>query len=265
MPMPALAHGVDGSVGTGSAALALLLGVAAVAVALLALATLLLRAVLAGLPRRPALAAVGDEQLTSEMRDAVDEFERAGFRRVGPARRMAIPATNVLVPLLHGTEPVFATVMRIEHGSVALVAWDCVSMLRRELCGLTTVSDPAGTVAPGWPGAFRQVFAGARPTALLQHHLDGAAFLQRSGLPARPIAAGEFEDLIALSFRLQRHVFLRAPVRNLVRCLWRTATRCNPYVGALAEQAGVPAQLAALRDGVWPDARARDALGAEGG
>jgi hypothetical protein len=107
-------------------------------------------------------------------------------------------------------------------------------------------------VAPAWLGSLRQIFVGASPAELFTAHKEGLAHIERAGLAVREVAPEELMPGLLQSFRLQRSVFTRAPVRNVFRALVRTLTRRNPHLGPLADQAIAETQLRALRDGLWP-------------
>ena len=235
---------------------------AAAGLGTLLLGGLLMRAVLRSMPEAPTLEDLDDVELGAERLAVVDAFERLGFVRLGPARLVGVLPPGIVVPMLHPERSVFGTVFHVDTGPHAATAWECVSMLRHELSGLTTGSDVRGGTAPAWSGSFRQLLPGLPPAQLLARHDDALAYLAENGLPPRPVRGDEFESLFRLSFRLQRRTFVRAPVRNLVRSVWRAVTQTNPHVGPLRAQAIARAQIAALRNGAWPEAGLRDAVGA---
>jgi hypothetical protein len=177
-----------------------------------------------------------------------ERLRALGFSEAGPPCRIGIQPAVTLVPFVHASEPVYASVFRT--GTVpAVTAFDFVSILDGWRGGLTTSADPRGGTLPAGPGAFRQIGAGAGVEAAFRLHLEGVAWLRSRGLGAKRVSASSFIPDFKAAIRQQHDDFRGAPVRQALIALWRTTSKRHPHNGPLASQPGAEAQVRRLQTG----------------
>ena len=177
-----------------------------------------------------------------------ERLKALGFVEAGPLLRVEIKPAATLLPFVHASEPVYATVFRT--GTVpAVLSFDFVSILDGGRGGLTSNADPRGATLPAGPGAFRQVVAGAGMEAVFRLHLEGVAWLRGRGLAAKRLSAQDFVHDFKESIRKQGEGFRRAPVRHALIALWRTVSKRHPHDGPLSRQPGTERQVRELQAG----------------
>lgn len=177
-----------------------------------------------------------------------ERLKALGFVEAGPLLRVEIKPAATLLPFVHASEPVYATVFRT--GTVpAVLSFDFVSILDGCRGGLTSSADPRGATLPAGPGAFRQVVAGAGMEAVFRLHLEGVAWLCARGLAAKRVSAQDFAHDFKAAVRRQSEGFRRAPVRHALIALWRTVSRRHPHDGPLSRQPAAESQARALQAG----------------
>jgi hypothetical protein len=175
-------------------------------------------------------------------------IQSLGFVAAGPPCRVEIKPAVTLLPFVHGSEPVYATVFRT--GTVpAVTAFDFVTILDGFRGGLTTSADPRAGTLPAGPGEFRQIFEGAGIESAYQLHLEGTAWLRSRGLPAKPLSAQEFNTDFRTALARQREGFSAAPIRYALTALWRSISKRHPHNGALAGQPAAAGQVRELQTG----------------
>jgi len=177
-----------------------------------------------------------------------EKIKALGFLEAGPPYRVEIKPPVVLLPFVHASEPVYATVFRTGTAP-AVTAFDFVSILDGFRGGLTSNADPRGATLPAAPGAFRQVGAGAGVEAVYRLHLEGVAWLRSRGLGAKKVSPGDFAADFKAAIRRQNEGFRSAPVRQALIAIWRTVSKRHPHDGPLAGQPGAAAQVRALQTG----------------
>ncbi len=177
-----------------------------------------------------------------------ERLKALGFAEAGPPLRVEIKPAATLLPFVHASEPVYATVFRT--GTVpAVTSFDFVSILDGCRGGLTSSADPRGATLPAGPGAFRQVVAGAGMEAVFRLHLEGVAWLRGRGLAAKRVSAQDFVHDFKAAVRRQNEGFRRAPVRHALIALWRTVSKRHPHDGPLSRQPAAESQARALQAG----------------
>lgn len=177
-----------------------------------------------------------------------DKIKTLGFVEAGPPLRVDVKPATTLVPLVHASEPVYATVFRT--GTVpAITAFDFVSILDGFRGGLTTGADPRGGALPADPGTFRQIISEAGVEQVYRLHLEGVAWLRAQGLPAKKVSVHEFAFDFKKAMAKQRQGFRSSPVRHAWIALWRTVSKRHPHNGPLAGQPAAAAQARQLQFG----------------
>jgi len=177
-----------------------------------------------------------------------DRIKALGFVEAGPPYRVDIKPAVTLVPFVHASEPVYATVFRT--GTVpAVTAFDFVSILDGFRGGLTTSADSRGGTLPAGPGALRQIIDGAGVEPVYRLHLEGVNWLRLRGLPAKKVSAQEFAVDFKKAIAKQHEGFRSAPVRHALVALWRTVSRRHPHHGSLASQPAAAGQVRELQTG----------------
>jgi hypothetical protein len=177
-----------------------------------------------------------------------ERMRALGFSEAGPPLRVEIRPAVTLLPFVHPSEPVYASVFRT--GTVpAVTAFDFVSILDGFRGGLTTGADPRGGTLPSGPGSFRQIRAGASVEAACRLHLEGVAWLRSRGLGAKKVSAASFITDFKAAIRQQHDGFRGAPVRHALIALWRTTSKRHPHDGPLSAQPGAEAQVRRLQTG----------------
>ncbi len=177
-----------------------------------------------------------------------ESIRALGFEAAGPPCRVEIKPAVILLPFVHKSEPVYATVFRT--GTVpAVTAFDFVTILDGFRGGLTTNADSRAGTLPAGPGEFRQIVAGAGIEAAYQLHLQGVAWLRSQGLPAKRVSGREFNMDFKSALARQRRGFSAAPIRYALTALWRSISRRHPHNGALAGQPASAGQARELRTG----------------
>lgn len=219
---------------TGLGALRYLaVGLAAVVALMLFLAVV----VHSNLPSRLILEPVTEWSGSGEAERRVRELEALGFDRTGPIYRVPTTPAGLLQPLVHRTEPIYATVFRT--GTLpAKVGHELVSLFSDRVGGLTSVVDPAAVVLPAPTSVLRQVLVGAAPERLLEAHREAMAYLAGAGLSWKPVSAASFEHDFTQAMVAQRRFFIHSPVRHVAVALWRSVTRRSPHLGPIAQQQG---------------------------
>ena len=216
------------------------------AVALLAFLLFVVFLVTQALPREAAMTPLDSLPADEGMQAHLAALQRCGFRPAGPALRVEVNPAATAVPLVHGTEPVYALVFRT--GTLpAVVGVDLFSILDDDRGGLTTNPDRRGGTFPGDAGMFRQILPGAEVPALMEYHQQAMRFLESRGLRFGPARPERFPELFRKSVLRQRKVFFRSPLVNLFTVIWRSVTLQSPYLGPLAGQKGVEAQVERFR------------------
>jgi hypothetical protein len=201
--------------------------------------------IIANLPSQVEMNAVDEGTVHAELRQLGDRFERLGFRRAGPPRRVKIAPSAIVLGFAHETEPVYGTAFRTET-MPAKLCFDFVSILHGDKGGLTTNADPAGAALPEGDGGLRQVFPGEELEELFRKHVDGIAYLRDRGIHCRPVSTDMFPKDLAMGIGRQREVFTASPVRGTLVTLWRAATKKVPFIGPLRDQAVAENQIARL-------------------
>jgi hypothetical protein len=182
------------------------------------------------------------------IRGLAEKIQALGFVEAGPPCRVEIKPAVTLLPFVHASEPVYATVFRT--GTVpAVTAFDFVSILDGFRGGLTTSADPRGGTLPSGPGAFRQIRDGAGVESAYRLHLEGVSWLRSRGLGAKKVSAREFAADFKAAIRKQHEGFRSAPVRHALIALWRTVSKRHPHDGPLARQPGAEDQVRELQAG----------------
>jgi len=177
-----------------------------------------------------------------------EKMRTLGFVEAGTPCRVDIKPAVTLVPFVHASEPVYATVFRT--GTVpAVTAFDFVSILDGFRGGLTTSADPRGGTLPAGRGEFRQIEAGAGVERAYRLHLEGVSWLRSRGLQAKRVSGQEFTADFKKALARQREGFRRAPIRYALVSLWRAASRRHPYNGSLAGQPVAERQVRELQTG----------------
>jgi hypothetical protein len=177
-----------------------------------------------------------------------EKIKALGFVKAGPPLRVDVKPAATLVPFVHASEPVYATVFRT--GTVpAVTSFDFVSILDGFRGGLTTNADPRGGTLPAGPGAFRQIVSGGGIEPVYRLHLGGVAWLRSQGLAAKKVSAQEFAFDFKKAMAIQHEGFRSAPVRHAWVALWRTVSKRQPHNGPLAGQPAAAAQARRLQFG----------------
>ncbi len=198
------------------------------------------------LPREAAMTPLDALPADERMQAYLGTLQLCGFVPDGPALRVEVSPAAAAVPLVHGTEPVYAVVFRT--GTLpAVVGVDLVSVLENDRGGLTTNPDRRAGTFPTDAGMFRQILPGAEIPALVENHLQAMRFLESRGLRFGPARPARFPELFRKSVLRQRQVFFRSPVVNLFTVVWRSVTLRSPSLGPLARQKGIEAQIERFR------------------
>ena len=198
------------------------------------------------LPREAGMTPLDALPADERMQVYLSTLQLCGFVPDGPALRVEVNPAATAVPLVHGTEPVYALVFRT--GTLpAVVGVDLFSILDDDRGGLTTNPDRRGGTFPGDAGMFRQILPGAEVPALMEYHQQAMRFLESRGLRFGPARPERFPELFRKSVLRQRKVFFRSPLVNLFTVIWRSVTLQSPYLGPLAGQKGVEAQVERFR------------------
>jgi hypothetical protein len=183
-----------------------------------------------------------------QLRPIVESYQALGFSPAGPALFAGVSPPALMVPLVHPSGKMYATVFRT--GTVpAKTSFDVVSLLDGGRGGLTTSPTPAGATLPAASGNFRQVFNGVAPSALVEHHRAALAYLEGRGLPFKPVSAPSFTADFKAAVAAQRAYFLAHPIRCAVIAIWRSATKLTPHTGPIEKQPLAQRQIAALATG----------------
>jgi hypothetical protein len=177
-----------------------------------------------------------------------ERIRALGFEAAGPPCRVEVKPAVTLLPFVHKSEPVYATVFRT--GTVpAVTAFDFVTILDGFRGGLTSSADPRAGTLPAGPGEFRQIADGAGVEAVYQLHLQGVAWLRAQGLAAKRVSGQEFNIDFKTALARQRRGFSAAPVRYALTALGRSITKHHPHNGTLASQPASAGQARELRTG----------------
>lgn len=207
-------------------------------VGLIALAGLLLFLALvvhASLPSRLILEPVTRWSGSGEAEIRVRELKELGFDSAGPIYRVPTTPAALLQPLVHRTEPIYATVFRT--GTLpAKVGYEMVSLFDRDPGGLTSVVDPAAVVLPVPPWVLRQVIVGATANRLLEAHREAMAYIAGADKAWKTVSAASFEHDFSEAMTAQRRFFISSPVSHVVVSLWRSVTRRSPHIGPISGQ-----------------------------
>ena len=172
---------------------------------------------------------------STEAEQRVRDLEAVGFDRAGPVYRVPTTPAALLQPLVHRSEPIYATVFRT--GTLpAKVGHELVSLFEEGEGGLTSVVDPAAVVLPAPPRVLRQVLVGATSSRLLEAHRDAMALIARTGASWRPVSAASFEHEFSLAMVAQRRFFISSPLRHILVALWRSVSRRSPHIGPISKQ-----------------------------
>lgn len=207
-------------------------------VGLIALAGLLFFLALvvhASLPSRLILEPVTRWSGSGEAEMRVRELEALGFDGAGPIYRVPTTPAALLQPLIHRTEPIYATVFRT--GTLpAKVGYEMVSLFDGNPGGLTSVVDPAAVVLPVPPWVLRQVIVEATASRLLEAHREAMAYIAGAGKAWKTVCAASFEHDFSQAMIEQRRFFISSPVSHVLVCLWRSVTRRSPHLGPISGQ-----------------------------
>lgn len=172
---------------------------------------------------------------STEAERRVRDLEAVGFERAGPVYRVPTTPAALLQPLVHRTEPIYATVFRT--GTLpAKLGHELVSLFAEGEGGLTSVVDPAAVVLPAPPRVLRQVLAGATSRQLLEAHRDAMALIARTGMSWKPVSAASFEHEFSQAMVAQRRFFISSPLRHILVALWRSVSRRSPHIGPISQQ-----------------------------
>lgn len=186
--------------------------------------------------------------LSDDMTELIARFQCLGFVPAETPWIAGMKPPAIVVGLVHPDHPIIAAVYRT--GTVpSVMAFDFVSVFHGQSGGLTTGSDRRGGSLPAGPTSFRQLFHGAEPADLLEHHRLALAWLEGKGLVFQKVAVSEFPHMMRQGIALQRCEFLAAPVRFALIVLWRATTSRNPHLVPINAQRGVEAQVERLARG----------------
>jgi hypothetical protein len=220
---------------------------AAAALLLVGLTVAVLGAVLGSLPENARMDSLPDEHIPAPCLPLVARIEALGFARLGPALRVHLEPMATIVPLWHAAERSYATVF-VSDGAPAQAHFDFVTVFEPGEVALTSAANPGAGVLPPSHGAFLQIFPGAAPETLVEHHREGRDHLAHAaGVQPRPCCA-DFGELLARALWRQRVAFLRAPLRHTWIALGRTLSKRTPALGPVAAQAATRDRIDALAD-----------------
>ncbi len=177
-----------------------------------------------------------------------EKLKALGFSEAGSPCLIDIRPSVTLVPFVHASEPVYATVFRT--GTMpAVTAFDFVSILDGFRGGLTTSADARGGILPAGPGEFRQIDSGGGIESIYRLHLEGVGWLRARGLTAKRVSAQEFTADFKKAMARQREGFRSAPIRHALIALGRTLFKLQPHNGSLASQPAAASQVRELQTG----------------
>lgn len=198
--------------------------------------------VLQSLPKELPLQPLGQPLHDPQIQSLAESLYLLGFRQVSEPLQVGMKPPAALVAFVHRDQPAWATIFRT--GTLpAKVGFDVVTTLQGGKGGLTTLNNPAGAVMPAAPGSLRQVFPGAPPERIFGEHCATLVQLQKRGLALdRPVPSGLAESF-RQSISRQREAFLRSPLRNTVKMLWRIMARDSPHFGPLLGQRSTEGQI----------------------
>ena len=152
-----------------------------------------------------------------------------------------------LVPFVHASEPVYATVFRT--GTVpAVTAFDFVSILDGFRGGLTTSADSRAGTLPAGPGNSARSSTAPGSSRPIDYTWR-ASLAPFAGLPAKRASAQEFASGFKTALARQREDFQGRPVRYALVALWRSVSKRHPHNGSLASQPAASVQVRELQTG----------------
>lgn len=199
------------------------------------------------LPHQLSINSEPGASFSSEGNAFVHELQELGFSPITEAPlRIGVAPPALLVPLLHQSEALYATVFQTTTVP-AKTSFDVVSLFDGVDGSLTTSRE--GGNMPASEGELRQIFPGQRPRFLLDKHREALHFLAASGIRSRPATSADFEPSFRASFSKTRREFLKNPLAFTLVTLWRTVTKRIPHVGGLAAQTTAKKQVRQLAIG----------------
>ncbi|MGI9519184.1 MAG: hypothetical protein ACR2NP_19185 [Pirellulaceae bacterium] len=208
------------------------------------------------LPETPKLKSVAPMQISAEAHAGHNAMQRLGFESVGNPMGVNTKPVAVLLASLHGDRRCFGVVY---HSSAApdKVAVDIVSMLKvpgrnKGESMLTTGNMAEGGTMPVPEGSMMQLFPGADPSELLQHHHQALQFLNENGIGVLKVKGDDFSRVFTEALSRIRSGFLGSPVWGTLLAVVRTFSKSSPCLGHISAQSGVRRQLQRWRRGELP-------------